>query len=177
VLTLGQGRIRFVVIFLVVLAIAPLAPFVAETWLASRNAPQVDVSGDDSAETDTGERIYRMARNRQGHFVADAYLNGRSVDMLVDTGATVTALPESVAEDIGIYLSPSDYKFQIRTANGTVLGARAVIDRLRLGDIKLRNVDALVIADKSLGEPLLGMSVLNELERFDMSGGTLVLVQ
>lgn len=165
--------IRFLVIFLVCLGLAPLVPFVVEHRLG-----QVDGGPPDEVmNAETGERIHRIARNRQGHFVADAQLNGRAVDMLVDTGATVTVLPESVAEDIGIFLQASDYKYPIRTANGTVQGARAVIDRLRLGDIRLDNIDTLVLQDRSLSEPLLGMSVLNRLQRFDMSGGTLVLVQ
>ncbi|MCK7614079.1 retropepsin-like aspartic protease family protein [Roseibium sediminicola] len=164
---------RFVVIFLFFMGIAPLVPFLMEYRLGV-TAPD---EPDEVALVDTGERIYRIARNRQGHFVADANLNGRAVEMLVDTGATVTVLPESVAEDIGIFLQTSDYKYQIRTANGTVRGAKASIDRIRLGNISLRDIDALVLPDESLGEPLLGMSVLNRLQRFDMSGGTLVLVQ
>ena len=165
---------RFVVIFLFCLGVAPLVPVLMEHRLKD-TAP--DASPEEAVQIDTGERIYRISRNRQGHFVADAYLNGRAVDMLVDTGATVTVLPESVAEDIGIFLKASDYKYAIRTANGTVRGGKAVIDRLRLGDIRLRNIDTLVLKDQSLGEPLLGMSVLNQLQRFDMSGGTLELVQ
>lgn len=166
--------VRFAVILLFFMAIAPLVPYLIEYRL-----DQVEGGGSRSQEArpDDGERIYRISRNRQGHFVADAYLNGRAVDMLVDTGATVTAVPESVAEDIGVYLSAGDFKYPVQTANGSVDGARIVIDRLRLGDISLKDVEALVLPDESLGEPLLGMSVLNELRRFDMSGGTLVLVQ
>jgi len=164
---------RFVVIFLFCLAITPLVPFLVKHRLGTVDSGEQA----EKVQSDTGERIFRIERNRRGHFVADANLNGRAVDMLVDTGATMTVLPESVAEDIGIYLSASDYKHPIRTANGTVRGARTVIDRLRLGNIRLKNIDALVLRDQSLGEPLLGMSVLNQLQRFDMSGGTLVMVQ
>jgi aspartyl protease family protein len=163
--------LRFAIIFLLCLAVAPLVPALVEKRLG---AP---AGGPGAEEPEGGERLYRISRNRQGHFVADAYLNGRAIDMLVDTGATTTVLPESVAEDIGIFIKPSDFKYSIRTANGTVHGARTVIDSLRLGNIRLRNIDALVLKDQSLGEPLLGMTVLNRLQRFDMSGGTLVLVQ
>ncbi|MGX1498661.1 aspartyl protease family protein [Labrenzia sp. MBR-25] len=173
---------RFVIIFLACIAIAPLAAYLLENRFPAL------VSGgtfadyraddeDDSAANETGERSHRISANRQEHFVADAYLNGRAVDMLVDTGATVTVLPESLAENIGIFLNSSDYKYAIRTANGTVHGARATIDNLRIGKIRLRNIDTLVLKDQSLGEPLLGMSVLNQLKRFDISDGTLVLVQ
>ncbi|GAB2185943.1 retropepsin-like aspartic protease family protein [Roseibium sp. LAB1] len=169
---------RFVIIFLACMAIAPLAAYLLENRLAVLVSGG-NVAGDQAEEDDgdTGERSHRISANRQGHFVADAYLNGRAVDMLVDTGATVTVLPESLAENIGIFVKSSDYKYSIRTANGTVHGARAVIDNLRIGKIRLRNIDTLVLKDQSLGEPLLGMSVLNQLKRFDISGGTLVLVQ
>jgi aspartyl protease family protein len=167
---------RFVVIFLVLIAVAPLVPFLAERRLG---LPGTDESADLRAEAgaETDPRVHRISRNRQGHFIADAYLNGRAVDMLVDTGATLTALPETLAEDIGIFLTPSDFRYPVRTANGIVYAAKAVIDGVRIGSIRLSGIDAMVLKDESLGEPLLGMSVLNELERFDMSGGTLVLVQ
>jgi len=169
--------VRFAVIFLVFLALAPLVPFVVENRLAGGESHQSADAGRDDAVSESGERVYRMTRNRQGHFVAEARLNGTSVDMLVDTGATITVLPETVAEDIGIFLSEADYKFPVRTANGTTYGARTVIDGFRLGEIRLDSIETLVLRDESLGKPLLGMSVLNQLERFDMSGGTLVLVQ
>ncbi len=171
---------RFVLIFAVFAAVAPMVPSLVKNRLATEDGPRAynTVSAEETALSDeSGRRVYRITSNRQGHFVADAFLNGRSIDMLVDTGATVTTLPESVAEDIGIFLSDADYKYSTRTANGTVYAARTVIDSLRIGEIRLRDVDAFVLKDQSLGVPLLGMSVLNQLERFDISDGTLVLVQ
>lgn len=167
---------RFVIVFLVLLATAPLVPFVAKKLSVPQGAPEA-VEPAAAPGGETSGRSHRIARNRQGHFVADAYLNGRAVDMLVDTGATLTALPESLAGDIGIFLKASDFKYPVATANGTIYAARAVIDGFRIGEIRLKNIDAMVLKDQSLGKPLLGMSVLNQLERFDMSGGTLVLVQ
>jgi len=175
---------RFVVIFLLCLGVAPLVPYLLEHRMGSLDSSEraEAVTPDKGARfEDTGagpgERIYRTSRNRQGHFVAEANLNGHAVDMLIDTGATVTVLPESIAANVGVFLTEADYKYKVRTANGTVRAARGVIDRLRLGNIQLRNIDVLVLKDESLGEPLLGMSVLNQLQQFDMSGGTLVLVQ
>jgi len=170
----GSGMSRFVIILLFCIGVAPFLPGLIESrldTLGSRAPAPV------AEEVDDGERIHRISVDRRGHFVADAYLNGRAVDMLVDTGATVTSLPESLAEDIGIFLSKSDFKYPVSTANGTAYGARAVIDDLRIGRIRLKNVDALVLNDQSLGNPLLGMSVLNQLRKFDISGGTLILVQ
>lgn len=169
--------LRYVILFLVFAAVAPLVPFVMDARLASvRSAPPAEMRAA-IADDDDGARSHRIERNSRGHYVAEAELNGRSVAMLVDTGATLTALPETVAEDVGIFLREDDYSLPISTANGTVLAARTVIDEVRIGAISLRGIEALVLKDDSLSEPLLGMSVLNTLQRFDMSGGTLVLVQ
>ncbi|MET1413639.1 TIGR02281 family clan AA aspartic protease [Roseibium sp. HPY-6] len=166
--------LRYVIILLVLIGLAPIVPSLVEARLNSMDR-QDHAEADE--EVTSGPRKHRISVDRRGHYVADAYVNGRALDMLVDTGATVTALPKSVARDIGIFLSPSDFKHPIGTANGTVYGARAVIDKLRIGAIRFRNVDAIVLGDESLGVPLLGMSALSQLKRFDISSGTLVLVQ
>jgi aspartyl protease family protein len=166
--------LRYVVILLILIGVAPIVPLIAEGRFGSTDRATL---AQDEVEPSSGPRKHRISIDRRGHYVADAYLNGRAFDMLVDTGATVTALPQSVAEDIGIFLKPSDYRHPIGTANGRVYGARAVIDKVRIGAIRFRNVDAIVLSDDSLSEPLLGMSALSQLKRFDISSGTLVLVQ
>lgn len=165
---------RYVFVLVLLAGAAPLVPGLIETRLAT-----LQDEGPDAAEAtrETGPRTHRISVDRSGHYVADAYLNGRAIDMLVDTGATLTVLPVSVAEDIGIHLRPSDFDMPIGTANGRIYGAGAVIDRLRIGAIRLRNVEAVVLSDERLSSPLLGMSVLGQLKRFDFSSGTLVLVQ
>ncbi|WP_170107110.1 retropepsin-like aspartic protease family protein [Roseibium marinum] len=162
------------VILLVCVALAPFVPGLIESRLKSLGGHETSSV---EAEEDAGERIHRISSDPQGHFIAETRLNGRFVDLLVDTGATLTALPRSLAEDIGIFLDESDFKYPIRTANGTTFGAKSSIDRLSIGDIRFTNVNILVLKDQSLGNPLLGMSVLNRLRKFDMSDGTLVLIQ
>lgn len=169
--------LRYLVILLLLVGLAPVVPSLVEARLgAADRTERAEREREDEEET-SGPRRHRISVDRRGHYVADAYLNGRGVDMLVDTGATLTALPASVASDIGIFLSASDYKHPIGTANGTVYGARAEIDKIRIGAIRFRNVEAIVLKDDSLGVPLLGMSALGQLKRFDISSGTLVLVQ
>ncbi|MEM8702115.1 MAG: TIGR02281 family clan AA aspartic protease [Pseudomonadota bacterium] len=171
--------LRYLVILLLLVGLAPVVPSLVEARLGASD--RTDRAERQRARRDgeerSGPRRHRISVDRRGHYVADAYLNGRGIDMLVDTGATLTALPASVASDIGIFLSASDYKHPIGTANGTVYGARAVIDKIKIGAIRFRNVDAIILKDDSLGVPLLGMSALGQLKRFDISSGTLVLVQ
>lgn len=166
---------RFAIIFLLVIGLAPLVPM----WLESRldpggtNAAHVSEAG-----TATGaERRYTISANRSGQFVAEVEVNGRFLEMLVDTGASATALPVSIAEEAGIFLQNKDFKYRVGTANGTTYGARAMIDRLKIGQISLRDIETIVLRDDSLSTPLLGMTALNKLDRFDISNGTLVLVQ
>lgn len=64
----------------------------------------------------------------------------------------------------------------ISTANGRATGHRTRLDSLRLGDIELRDVAALIAPGMDGDEVLLGMSALKQLE-FSQKGGTLVLRQ
>ncbi len=167
--------LRFVVIFLFCVGLAPFLPRLIEHQFGSEaiEKPETRTERNDRPVS----RTHRISRDRSGHYRTDAQLNGRTVEMMVDTGASLIALPESVAEDIGIFLNPSDYKHPFRTANGVAYAAVTTIDSLRIGNIKLRDVEASVVKDQSLGFALLGMSALNRLKRFDFSEGSLVLVQ
>ncbi|MEP5622839.1 MAG: TIGR02281 family clan AA aspartic protease, partial [Hyphomicrobiales bacterium] len=161
-------------VFLIFAGLAPMVPDLLEKHIGKT---EPGASKPIRVEKSAGDRMHLVSADRRGQFVADVELNGRSVEMLVDTGATATALPVSVAEMVGIFPKGKDFKYRIGTANGVTLGARATIDRLKIGAIYLRDIEAIVLRDKSLREPLLGMSALNQLDRFDISDGTLVLVQ
>ncbi|MEP2705787.1 MAG: TIGR02281 family clan AA aspartic protease [Roseibium sp.] len=165
---------RFVLILLILVGLAPLVPDFLEEYLGKSGKVAFNVSRADKLPN--GGR-HRISVNRHGQYVTDVELNGRLVEMLVDTGASRIALPVSVAEEIGIFLKRKDFTFRIGTANGDTLGARVMIDRMEIGSIYLKNIDAMVLQDESLSTPLLGMSALNKLDRFDFSDGTLVLVQ
>jgi aspartyl protease family protein len=115
--------------------------------------------------------------NRSGHFVAEARLNGRKAEVLVDTGATLVAINESTARNLGIRLKPSDFVYKVRTANGITEAARAEIEEIEIGRVRVRNVQASVSRDESLSVILLGMAFLQKLKKFEISNGELVLTQ
>ncbi len=169
---------RFVFVLLFCVAAAPLGMQYLDGKLAAGNQPRIEAStsGSEAANTDAGRREV-IAAASNGQFLADTRLNGRNVTMLVDTGASATVLPESIAKSIGIFLKSSDYKHPVRTANGVTYGASAIIDVMKIGAIRLRSIETIVLEDRSLGVPLLGMSALSRLKRFDMSDGNLVLIQ
>lgn len=124
-----------------------------------------------------GGRSVEIARDGRGHFQADARIDGRRVNFMVDTGASVIALNETSAAQIGVRPSRSDYTANVSTANGTIKGARTRLSEVDVGGLIVRDVDAMVLPDEALSENLLGLSYLSKLKRFEFAGGKLVLEQ
>jgi aspartyl protease family protein len=115
--------------------------------------------------------------DKRGHYAATFKLNGRSIDALVDTGATLVAINTSTARRVGISVNPSDFKHEVSTANGTIKAAMVNVDSLQIGRISLDDVQAVVLDDKALTTNLIGMSFLNRLGKFQAQDGALLLVQ
>ena len=122
-------------------------------------------------------RSVEIARDGRGHFQAEGRIDGRRIGFMVDTGASVIALNESSAAQIGIRPSPADYKANVSTANGTIKGARTRLSEVNVGGLVVRDVDAMILPDEALSENLLGLSYLSKLKRFEFAGGKLVLEQ
>jgi aspartyl protease family protein len=112
-----------------------------------------------------------------GHFEVDAEINGRTVGVMVDTGATMVALTYEDAERAGIFLRPADFTHQVGTANGVAKVAPVTIDAISIGSITVRNVQGAVTERGKLHQTLLGMSFLGRLSRVDMRSRTLELHQ
>jgi aspartyl protease family protein len=124
---------------------------------------QVNLGGSTASGGEgAGTRIV-MTANSGGHFLSAGTINGRQVRFLVDTGATNVSLGQAEAERIGL-----DYKSGQRglvgTANGQVLAYRTVLTSVRIGDVQVHNVEAIVMPE-SMSVVLLGNSFLT---RFQM---------
>jgi len=124
--------------------------------------------------TTSGGRVVLTADGR-GHFSATGTVNGLPVRFMVDTGASLVSLPSSVARQAGVNLSDA-VPVVINTANGRARAQRVVLNSLRLGQISANLVEALVVEDTALSQPLLGMSFLNRTNML-REGDTLVLTQ
>jgi aspartyl protease family protein len=122
-------------------------------------------------------RKVRLPADERGHFLAGFILNGRSVEALIDTGATTVAINRTTARRIGLHLRNVDFKYEVRTANGATRAASATIERMQIGRISVENVPAAVLDDAALDGTLIGMSFLNRLSKFQVEGGSLLLVQ
>ena len=137
-----------------------------DTQTANREEPvaRLDESGDVTLKAGSG-----------GHFETSADVNGRSIDVLVDTGATAVALTYEDAERAGLFLSPSDFTARASTANGIAKIAPVTIESITIGSITVRNVNGNVAERGKLQRSLLGMSFLGRISRVDMRAKTLVL--
>jgi aspartyl protease family protein len=119
----------------------------------------------------------RLDMNAQGHFIAQFRMNGRSVEAMVDTGATTVAINKSTARRLGINVVPADFKYSVSTANGQIKVARAVISTIEIGGVRVRDVEAAVLDDRALEGTLLGMSFLRQLKSFRVEDNELILKQ
>lgn len=116
-----------------------------------------------------------LVSNGQGHFVTTGTINGATVRLVVDTGASVVAMGPEDARRVGIdYLSGE--KAYANTANGVAVVHRVSLNKVQVGDIVLHNVEGLVHASLDMPVVLLGMSFLG---RLDMrhQGDTLTLTK
>lgn len=98
-----------------------------------------------------------------GHFVSTGFINGRAVQFMVDTGATLVALSRVDAERLGLDLRNAE-RALTQTANGPVTVRRVTLSTLRVGDVEINNVAAVVVP-APMPYVLLGNSFLS---RFQM---------
>ena len=122
----------------------------------------------------SGKELH-VRMSTDGHFWVVGSINGVKTRMLIDSGATVTALSEDTARraliDAGTGLTP----VMLRTANGVTPARTGSIDQLRVGNIVARNLK--IVTAPGLGSlDVLGMNFLSKLESWRVEGRTLILV-
>ena len=120
-------------------------------------------------------RVVELKAGTFGHYRAQAEINGRPVEVLVDSGASLVVLSHDDAERAGLKIRARDYTQRVSTANGPTRVAPMLLDRVSIGDITVRNVEAAVSEPGKLGQSLLGMTFLGRLQRVDMRAGVLIL--
>lgn len=113
--------------------------------------------------------VIEIRRGPDGHYHWPGRVNGVAVEFLVDTGASSTALPRSLAERTGLR---AEGRITSSTAGGTVRGSVARADIELDGGVHAERLRVAVLPD--LAAPLLGMDVLSQLH-FTQSDGVLTL--
>ncbi len=111
----------------------------------------------------------------RGHFTGTFRINGKTVSGLVDTGASLVAINESTARKLGFGVNGLDFRYAVNTANGKTDAAQVVLDRIEIGNVRVRDVEAFVLRDKALGGTLVGMSFLKKLKSYQVKGDSLTL--
>ncbi|MEN8174981.1 MAG: TIGR02281 family clan AA aspartic protease [Pseudomonadota bacterium] len=102
-----------------------------------------------------------LKRSRGGHYLAPGLINGKPVRFIVDTGASLVALSETLAARVG---AGKGAEWPMQTANGAVIGWRSTLDSVQLGALRQSRVPAVIMPNLDNGEVLLGMSFLRHLE-------------
>ena len=119
--------------------------------------------------------VVELKASRNGHFFANADLNGRTIGVLVDTGASAVALTYEDAQKAGIYVGDGQFTGRSQTANGVGRYAPVMIDQISIGGVVVQNVQGVVLERGKSQVTLLGMSFLSKLRRTEMRDGMLVL--
>jgi aspartyl protease family protein len=115
-----------------------------------------------------------IAKSGDGHFWADAVVDGHPVHFLIDTGATAVALTAADARNLGLDPDGLAYSYTVMTANGPGRAAHVKLGVVSVGNAQVSDVDAFVI-DKGLQTSLLGMTYLGRLSKFEASQDAMVL--
>jgi aspartyl protease family protein len=163
---------------IVIFAAMVLAAGVVIARMADRQSPPTAMAAQSEPPPSnaSNSRSVTLSRGNGGHFWTEARVDGRRLELVVDTGASTIALRASDAARLGIHPSARDYSVKVSTANGMTKAALVQLQMVEIGIIVVRNVPALVHADDALGVNLLGMSFLSRI-RWTHERGKLVLEQ
>jgi aspartyl protease family protein len=118
--------------------------------------------GEQAGSKSSGSKIVLSAGDG-GHFLAQGSINGKAVQFMVDTGATTVAMGSAEAKRMGIDYT-SGKPVRMNTANGQTMGYLLTLNTVRIGDVEVQNVEAIV-SQQAMPYVLLGNSFLT---RFSM---------
>ena len=122
------------------------------------DAPAAVGGGVDAAG---GNRVV-LSAGSGGHFVTQGQINGKTVSMVVDTGASTVALSAQEAQRMGLNYQ-SGQPVQLSTANGVVGGWRVKLASVRVGEVLVYDVDS-VVSSGAMPYVLLGNSFLSHFQ-------------
>ncbi len=114
--------------------------------------------------SDAVKKKVQIYRDGNSMFRTVGSINGYPVDFLVDTGASDVALNSALAKRLGLQYKLKGEKTIVSTASGKALAYSISLDQVKIGEIMLRNIDAVIIEGNNPTTPLLGMSYLGRLK-------------
>ena len=170
--------LRYIILLIVLVVVAVEGPALLPS-IMSENSQQAASVREEPHQTavSSASRSVMLEAGNGGHFRTDVRINNRWINVMVDTGATAVAIPYEEAGRLGIRPGNADFTVATHTANGIKYSAPVRLEEVRIGDIMLHDVEALVSPRGSLSVTLLGMSFLGRLSQVEMREGRLVMVQ
>ncbi|WP_199610730.1 retropepsin-like aspartic protease family protein [Flocculibacter collagenilyticus] len=160
------GRTFSIIAWLLLMA---MLYFFFEDQIDQQLNPNRDINSYSTHSTN----VVTLNADRYGHFITPGTINQQPVIFMLDTGATHVAIPEKIANNLGLIKGQS---YRVNTANGQTLGYATEIARLQIGNITLNNVKASITKGFEGEQILLGMSALKQLE-FTHANKQLILKQ
>lgn len=170
--------LRYIILLIVFMAVAMEGPALLQAVVGDQPKQAASLREETrQSESQSNGRSVTLEAGRGGHFAAQARINNRWIDVMVDTGATTVAIPYEEAVRLGIQPANSDFTVATNTANGIKYYAPVTLREVRIGGIRLHDVDGLVSPRGALSVTLLGMSFLGRLSGVNMRDGQLVMSQ
>ncbi|MGB5279386.1 MAG: TIGR02281 family clan AA aspartic protease [Gammaproteobacteria bacterium] len=140
---------------------------------SQRNNPNQNIVTNEYYVASGLQKEIVLQRNAYGHYVSSGTINDHEVVFLLDTGASDIAVPESLANDIGL---TKNQRIVVSTANGNTRAFRTRLASVAIGDIKLYDLSAIILTNMPGKEILLGMNFLKHFE-ITQKGKTLTIKQ
>jgi aspartyl protease family protein len=171
------GVIAVAINFFIVPRMTPVSPDDVNSQLRAQAATETRSFEAQSPQPGETRRSARIPIRDDGHYWARALVNQKtSVEFMVDTGASIVALTYKDAQRMGLNPQSLDYKWTISTAGGDTMGASVLIDSIKINQVHIRNVEAMVLKS-DLSQSLLGMSYLRQLYSYEFRGDRMIIKQ
>ena len=171
---------RIIGLVFAAVAIAVVISFVIDTNFSEPavvNSNTSTIAQVQLAEPELGTNSALLRREEDGHYWARADIDGTSIKLLVDTGASIVALTWNDAQRLDLEPEQLDFIWAINTANGETFGASTLLPSIRIGDVEIENVEAMVLQDGLLENSLLGMSFLGKLYSYEFKQSSLIITK
>lgn len=156
------------------LAIGVLMPAPLERPAPAAPPPRLNAAGPASAVPKSVANVLQYRADASGHYFVDAEVNGATIRFLVDTGASFVTLSQDDARAAGIFMQSLEYTETMSTASGEARAARTSLRDIRLDQLFVGDV-AAVVMEKPMPVSLLGMSFLRRLNGYSIKDGVLTI--
>lgn len=133
---------------------------------------KTDISGA-AGQSISGETI-ELRRRDDGHYWLQVNINGKPVRFMIDSGATITAINATTANETGVEVDANGYPIILGTANGRVAAKRGIVRSLAFGPHRIQ--DHQVVVSENFGDTnVLGMNFLDSMQSWRVEANIMVL--